>query len=78
MVWILLGSIGGARVFHFLFWEAASFIADPWMILRFWEGGLSITGGMIGGFLSAWLVFRLQGLAIGRYAAALSPAVLIG
>jgi phosphatidylglycerol:prolipoprotein diacylglycerol transferase len=78
LVWILLGSIAGARVFHFLFWDWASFRADPWMIVRFWEGGLSITGGLGGGFLSAWFVFRRQGLEIGRYAAALSPAVLMG
>lgn len=78
LVWVLLGSIAGARVFHFLFWDGASLSADPWMLLRFWEGGLSITGGLAAGGLSAWFVFRRHGLEIGRYAAALSPAILVG
>jgi len=76
--WILLGAVFGARVFHFLFWDLKTFLADPMTFFRFWEGGLSITGGLAGGVAAAAYLFRRGKVDFWAYAAALSPAVLIG
>ena len=74
--WILLGAFLGARISHFLFWESATLANDPAAFFRFWEGGMSITGGLAGGVLGAWL--RLRQVDFWRYAAVTSPAVLLG
>ena len=72
--WILLGAILGARVFHFLFWDLKSILADPGAFLRFWEGGLSITGGLAGGGLAGFLWFRRKKVDFWHYFAVASAA----
>jgi phosphatidylglycerol:prolipoprotein diacylglycerol transferase len=76
--WILLGAIFGARVFHFLFWDPRAFLADPLSFLWIWEGGVSITGGLAGGVLTALLRFRREKVDFWHAFAVASPAVLIG
>lgn len=76
LVWILLGAFLGARLFHFAFWDGQAFLQDPLGFFRFWEGGLSITGGLAGGALVGWLAFRKHGFW--SIFAAASPAVLVG
>lgn len=78
VTWILLGSIVGARIFHFFFWDPKTLIADPIGFLRFWEGGLSITGGLAGGGGAAYLFFRRRELDFWHYFAIGSPGLLIG
>jgi phosphatidylglycerol---prolipoprotein diacylglyceryl transferase len=78
LVWILLGALLGARVSHFAFWDLDSLLADPLSFFRFWDGGLSITGGLAGGVLAAVLYFRRRGADFWRYFAVTSPAVLVG
>jgi phosphatidylglycerol---prolipoprotein diacylglyceryl transferase len=76
LVWILLGAFLGARIFHFAFWDSQDFLKDPAAFFRFWEGGMSITGGLAGGVLGAWFCFRR--LDFWRIFAVTSPAVLLG
>ncbi len=78
LLWILLGAILGARVFQYLFWDLDSFLADPMIFFRFWDGGLTITGGLAGGVLGAWICFRRRKADFWAYSAAISPAVLVG
>jgi phosphatidylglycerol:prolipoprotein diacylglycerol transferase len=77
LTWVLLGGVLGARIFHFLFWDAQTMLKDPLGFFRLWEGGLSITGGLAGGALTAFLCFRREQLDFWRYFAAGSPAVLL-
>lgn len=47
-LWVIPSGIVGARMYYVLFsWE--TFAGDPLSILRIWEGGLAIYGGMIAG-----------------------------
>ncbi|MDD5563941.1 MAG: prolipoprotein diacylglyceryl transferase [Thermoanaerobaculaceae bacterium] len=78
LAWVLLGAIVGARVSHFVFWDLQSVLADPMSFFRFWDGGLSITGGLAGGVLAAFLFFRRRHADFWAYFAAASPAILAG
>ncbi len=71
---LIIGTILGARIGYILFYDFASFAANPARIIRLWEGGLSFHGGLIGVVLaSAWfvrkhrvsLVHLLDSLALG-------------
>ena len=63
LVWILLGAFLGARISHFVFWEPATLGENPLSFFLIWEGGMSITGGLAGGFIAAWVCFRRIGYA---------------
>jgi phosphatidylglycerol:prolipoprotein diacylglycerol transferase len=46
--YVLIATIVGARLGHFLFYEKFSdFLEDPWDIFRVWEGGLASHGAAI-------------------------------
>ncbi len=46
--YILIATIAGARLGHFIFYETPSdFLDDPWEIFRVWEGGLASHGAAI-------------------------------
>ena len=50
----IIFGILGARLYYVLFnWNI--YAQDPMSILRFWEGGLAIHGGLIAGGLTAYL-----------------------
>jgi len=51
-----LGVVLGGRVGYILFYNFSSFISDPIMLFRVWEGGMSYHGGLIG-VLTAMYVF---------------------
>jgi phosphatidylglycerol:prolipoprotein diacylglycerol transferase len=78
LTWVLLGAVLGARIFHFLFWDPQAILTDPLGFFRLWEGGLSITGGLAGGGLTAFFCFRKDHVDFWRYFAAGSPGVLVG
>jgi len=46
--WVALGVVLGGRTGYVLFYNFASFLADPLLLLRVWEGGMSFHGGMLG------------------------------
>ena len=50
-----LGAIIGGRLGSALFYHSDHLLADPWMILRIWEGGMSFHGGLVGVLVAVWL-----------------------
>ncbi|MEW5972481.1 MAG: prolipoprotein diacylglyceryl transferase [Pseudomonadota bacterium] len=55
LFYIALGVILGGRIGYVLFYKFQSFLADPLMLLRVWEGGMSFHGGLLGVILAmAW------------------------
>jgi phosphatidylglycerol:prolipoprotein diacylglycerol transferase len=57
--WIILWAFIGARLFHVLFYEPAYFLEHPADIIAVWNGGLSITGGLLGAVgVGIWLLKR--------------------
>ena len=52
----------GARIYYVLFrWD--HYAADPLSALYFWQGGLAIYGGVIGGVLGLFLMSRFKKLS---------------
>lgn len=57
--WAILGALVGARLIHVLFYEPSAYLGDPLRVLRIWEGGMSMLGGLLGGALgAAWFARR--------------------
>ena len=56
----VLGMILGGRVGYVLFYGTDSFLADPTVIFRIWQGGMSFHGGLLGVLLGMWLFARKQ------------------
>src|SRR5690554_4945003 len=52
MFYGLLGVILGGRIGYVLFYAFGDFLADPLMLLRPWEGGMSSHGGLPGGLVA--------------------------
>lgn len=61
----LFGGLVGSRLFHVVD-EAQRYLADPASVLAVWNGGASITGGIVGGLLVGGLAARRQRLALGE------------
>lgn len=57
-MYIILGSVIGARLGHCLFYEPDYFLANPIEILYVWHGGLASHGGGIGLIFGLWLFSR--------------------
>ena len=56
---LIPSAIVGARLYYVAFsWDV--FAADPLRILRIWEGGLAIYGGIIGGALTLLVVAKVK------------------
>lgn len=59
-LYVVIGTILGARLGDVLFYQTPALYAnDPLGIFRFWEGGLSSHGGVVGILISLW-VLRLK------------------
>jgi phosphatidylglycerol---prolipoprotein diacylglyceryl transferase len=77
-VLLVLAGLAGGRLGHVLTAERAGYIADPLRLLRFWEGGMVLYGGLIGASLAGSWWCRTRRMDLLRTGDILAPAVLIG
>ena len=54
MFYAMLGVVLGGRIGYILFYDFASFAANPMMVFRVWEGGMSFHGGLLGVLAAVW------------------------
>lgn len=59
--YVVIGTVVGARLGHVLFYEPASYLADPLSILKIWQGGLASHGAAIGILLALVFFVRKTG-----------------
>jgi phosphatidylglycerol:prolipoprotein diacylglycerol transferase len=78
LVWILVGTIAGARLYYIVQNDFTDFLRHPWRIVAVWEGGLAFFGGLGGGIAAAYLYARRQRLPFFRMADLFAPAIPIG
>ena len=48
MFYAMLGVVLGGRIGYVLFYDFGTFLRDPLMLFRVWEGGMSFHGGLLG------------------------------
>lgn len=65
----------GARIYHVLTSDQSFYFSHPVEILKIWQGGLGIWGGVAGGAAGAWFALRNRGLPFSDFADALAPCV---
>lgn len=53
-----LGAVLGGRIGYALFYRPDSLLADPLVLVRLWEGGMSFHGGLLGVILACCLYGR--------------------
>ena len=72
----VVGVIVGGRVGYVVFYGMDTFLTDPLMLLRIWEGGMSFHGGLLGVIAACWVFARRSQrgfLEIADFAAPLAP-----
>ncbi len=58
LFWIIIGGFFGARLYH-IFSSFDYYILHPVDALKVWNGGLSIFGALLGGFIVLWAYNKL-------------------
>ncbi len=61
--YIVLGIVIGGRLGSVLFYQSEALWADPLMVLRVWEGGMSFHGGFAGVIVALWWGVRKHQLS---------------
>ena len=70
-------AIVGARLFYVV-GHINSFAADPASVLRVWEGGLSVFGGIVFALLGIWFYCRKKDVSFLAVLDTAGPALLLG
>lgn len=84
MIWVLVGSIVGARLYHVLTPSPSMgitplwYLQNPHEIFAVWKGGLGIYGGLAGGALALWLYTRRHKLDFLSWLDIAAPAIPLG
>ena len=77
IIWAVPLGLVGARLYHVATHPGDYFYegADPWEIIRIWNGGNAIFGSLIGGAVGAFIGARMTGIRFWSFADALAPAM---
>ncbi len=75
--YLLLTGILGARIYYYLFYDP-DFFKKPWLILAFWQGGLTIHGAVIGGLIAGIGYSHWKRVSFWQLADSLAPSIALG
>lgn len=73
---VILGVILGGRLGYVIFYDPATYLADPLAVLRVWEGGMAFHGGFLGVVVAGlWFCWRNRypALSVGDAFALVAP-----
>jgi phosphatidylglycerol:prolipoprotein diacylglycerol transferase len=74
---VLVAALIGARLYYVVFnWEYYS--QNPADIVKIWQGGLAIHGGMIGGLVAGYAFTKIKNLSFLRYCDIVSVGLILG
>jgi len=74
----VFGVVLGGRLGYVLFYDWAGLLADPSMIFRIWQGGMSFHGGLLGVLVAVGIYARRIGRRFFAVTDFLAPMVPIG
>ncbi|HNW55474.1 MAG TPA: prolipoprotein diacylglyceryl transferase [bacterium] len=74
---LVITSLVSARLYHVLI-HWTDYATNPLSILKVWEGGLAIHGGLIGGLIALYFTCRQKHWSFWQWTARLAPAVALG
>jgi phosphatidylglycerol:prolipoprotein diacylglycerol transferase len=78
-IWILIGTVVGARSLHVISYWHEQYAGQPWKeIFMIQKGGLVYYGGLMGASAAAILYTRIRHMPLWKYADALAPSVALG
>jgi len=77
-VYTLWFGVIGARIWYCVFYNLNYYLANPIAILRVFDGGLAIQGGLVGGFLFVYLYCKKHHLDLMVMMDIVLPNVLLG
>jgi phosphatidylglycerol---prolipoprotein diacylglyceryl transferase len=60
LFYVAMGVVLGGRVGYVLFYQFGEFLAEPAILFRVWEGGMSFHGGLLGVIFATWLFCRKE------------------
>src|SRR3972149_6180032 len=58
LLYLMLGTVIGARLGHVLFYQPDYYLTHPWKIFMIWEGGLASHGGFAGVLIALYLYLK--------------------
>lgn len=77
-VWVVVGGMIGARLFHVIDHWPDAFSKDPGRIFAIWEGGLAIWGGIVGGLITLAIIAWRKHWNLARLLDTFAPGVVLG
>src|SRR3990172_1233236 len=76
-LWIIVGGLIGARLFHVLDHWPHEYAANPIRAFYIWEGGLAIWGALIGGLIAGALIAWRRGWRFPKLLDAAVPGLVL-
>ncbi len=78
IVYLVLGAIIGARIWHVFFFQWWYFSNHLSEIFAIWNGGISIQGALVGGLITTIIYTKKHKLSFWEFADILAPAIILG
>lgn len=75
--WMIIFGFVGARIYYVIF-NYKYYLNDPVSILRVWEGGLAIHGGLLGGFITLLIYCHRYHTRIDKVTDMISIPLILG
>lgn len=58
LLYIVIGTVLGARIFYVIFYNLPFYLSNPFEIIAVWHGGLSFHGGFIGAVIAGFTYIK--------------------
>jgi len=78
LFYVALGVILGGRIGYILFYDLASYVENPLLVFKVWQGGMSFHGGLIGVTIAMFAFARKTQQSVFQVADFVAPLIPIG